>query len=114
MKNDFLNFGETAKMTEYFREAHYDHKIFDRDDMNLKEFEGCTFSHCDFTASNFIGITFIDCVFSFCNFNATKINHAAFRTVHFKDCSIIDVNFAMCDKLIFEIHFENCKVDFSK
>jgi uncharacterized protein YjbI with pentapeptide repeats len=110
----FLILDETSRMTQYFTEAQYDSMIFGRDEMNLKEFEGCIFSHCDFTACNFIGITFIDCIFNHCNFDSSKINHTAFRTVHFKECSIIDVNFAMCDKLIFEIHFENCKLDFSK
>ena len=32
----------------------------------------------------------------------------------FNDCEIKDVNFAMCDKLILEIAFNNCVLDFSK
>jgi len=38
----------------------------------------------------------------------------AFRTVFFNRCKMEDVNFAMCDKLIFEIHFNDCVLDFSK
>ncbi|HEX8576556.1 MAG TPA: pentapeptide repeat-containing protein [Flavobacterium sp.] len=34
--------------------------------------------------------------------------------MYFNDCSIKDVNFAMCDPFIFEIHFKNCTLDFSK
>lgn len=38
----------------------------------------------------------------------------AFRTVTFNRCEIKEVNFAMCDKLIFEVHFYDCILDFSK
>lgn len=59
-------------------------------------------------------VTFIDCHFNSCNFNSSKINHAAFRTVFFNTCKMTDVNFAMCDKFIFEVHFKDCILDFSK
>src|SRR5690606_37962757 len=29
-------------------------------------------------------------------------------------CAISDVNFSMCDRLIFEVHFIDCRLDFSK
>ena len=54
------------------------------------------------------------CTFNTCIFDNAKINHVAFRTVIFRDCSVRDVNFAMCDKFIFEIGFESCTLDFSK
>ena len=38
----------------------------------------------------------------------------AFRSVTFYNCEIKEVNFAMCDKLIFEVHFYDCILDFSK
>ena len=47
-------------------------------------------------------------------FNTAKINHVAFRTVTFNRCTIKEVNFSMCDKLIFEIAFKDCVLDFSK
>jgi uncharacterized protein YjbI with pentapeptide repeats len=34
--------------------------------------------------------------------------------VTFNHCEIKEVNFAMCNKLIFEVHFNNCILDFSK
>jgi uncharacterized protein YjbI with pentapeptide repeats len=52
--------------------------------------------------------TFIDCTFNDCTFSNAKINYVAFRTVTFNKCEIKDVNFAMCDKLIFEIAFKDC------
>lgn len=101
-------------MTAYFLDNHYERITYGRDDLNLKEFEDCSFSHCDFSECNFIGVTFIDCTFSHCNFNGAKINHVAFRTVNFNHCAAEEVNFSMCDKLIFEIHFNDCRLDFAK
>ena len=101
-------------MTKYFLQQQYTEVLYDRDGLNLKEFEGCSFVRCDFSACNFIGVTFIDCTFTDCNFTGAKINHVAFRTVHFNGCLMQELNFAMCDKLIFEIHFNRCNLDFAK
>ena len=101
-------------MTEYFFDQHYHNIHYGQEALHLKEFESCTFNNCNFSDCNFIGVTFIDCQFNNCNFNTAKINHTAFRTIFFNDCQIKEVNFAMSDKLIFEIHFENCVLDFSK
>jgi len=101
-------------MTEYFTELICEHLIYDKDDLNFKEFEGCTFQNCDFSGCIFVAVTFIDCNFTNCNFNGAKINYVALRTVSFTDCQIKEVNFAMCDKLIFDISFDRCVLDFSK
>lgn len=88
--------------------------LFTRENLNYNEFESCLFESCDFSQCNFIAVTFIDCKFLNCIFDGAKINHVALRTVVFQKCRIRDVNFAMCDKLIFEIHFKDCILDFSK
>lgn len=101
-------------MPDYFIHQEYQNHTYEREEVNFKELEQCTFRHCDFSNCNFIDVTFIDCQFYDCNFNGAKINHVALRTVTFHRCQIKDVNFAMCDKLIFEIAFEDCILDFSK
>jgi uncharacterized protein YjbI with pentapeptide repeats len=101
-------------MTDYLLDTVYENLIYTKADLNFKDFERCTFSRCDFSQCTFLAVTFIDCVFSECNFNGAKINYAAFRTATFIRCEIKDVNFAMCDKLIFDISFQNCTLDFSK
>jgi uncharacterized protein YjbI with pentapeptide repeats len=98
----------------YLHEKVYREIRYQRDEINFNEFESCVFERCDFSQSNFIDVTFIDCKFLGCNFNGAKINHVAFRGVFFSDCQMKDVNFAMCDKLIFEISFKDCILDFSK
>lgn len=101
-------------MIQYIPDAKYHAVIYDQDGLNYKEFERCTFTDCNFSVCAFKAVTFIDCIFNHCDFNSTRINHVAFRTVYFNDCSIKDVNFAMCDPFIFEIHFDNCTLDFLK
>ena len=101
-------------MSDYFLDNEYDQITYSTDDLNHKEFERCTFRNCDLSRCNFIDVTFIDCLFLHCNFNGAKINHVALRTVSFIHCQIKEVNFAMCDKLIFEIAFTDCILDFSK
>ena len=101
-------------MFAYNLEQHYSNKTYREDELNFKEFESCIFTNCDFSNCNFIAVVFIDCNFNHCNFNTTKINHVALRSVHFNSCQIKEVNFAMSDKLIFEVHFKKSILDFSK
>lgn len=101
-------------MQEYLLDIDYQNVTYEADALNFKDFERCTFSRCDFSACTFLSVTFIDCVFVDCNFNDTKINYVALRTVAFHRCQIREVNFAMCDKLIFDISFNDCILDFSK
>lgn len=101
-------------MTDYFLDIEYNLITYGEKEVNLKEFECCSFNNCNFSQCVFVAVTFIDCVFNDCVFSGAKINYVAFRTVFFNNCKIEDVNFAMCDKLIFEIHFKECVLDFSK
>jgi uncharacterized protein YjbI with pentapeptide repeats len=113
----YLSHFKTAQhfnMTDYFLDIEYDGLTYAKDGVNFKEFERCIFNDCDFSQCTFLAVTFIDCVFNGCNFNATKINYVAFRTATFNRCQMKDINFAMVDKLIFEIAFYDCVLDFSK
>lgn len=99
---------------EYFLEQTYSNIIYDKEGVNFNEFEGCTFNRCDFSGCTFLAVTFIDCVFNDCSFSGAKINYVALRTVTFNHCRMEDVNFSMADKLIFDIAFNRCQLDFSK
>jgi uncharacterized protein YjbI with pentapeptide repeats len=101
-------------MSEYLFEKTFENQIFEKDAINHKEYESCRFVNCSFVACNFIAVTFIECIFDDCNLNNTQVNHTAFRTVTFNKCKLKEVNFSMSDKLIFEIAFTNCSMDFSK
>ena len=101
-------------MSNYFIDIEKTNVVFDKEDLNYKEFENCNFLNCNFSNCFFKDTTFIDCTFKDCVFDAAKIGHTAFRTVIFSNCSIREVNFAMVSQFIFEIHFKSCVLDFSK
>jgi uncharacterized protein YjbI with pentapeptide repeats len=101
-------------MQEYFVDIEHNNQIFEESFFNLKEFESCTFNDCNFSKCLFIGVSFIDCIFNNCVLDQAKIGNVAFRNAIFNNCQIREVNFAMCDKFIFAITFNECILDFSK
>jgi uncharacterized protein YjbI with pentapeptide repeats len=101
-------------MADYHEGVHYNDIIYEEDGVNFQEFEACVFNGCDFGACTFLAVTFIDCTFNDCNFVGTNINYVALRTVHFNGCNMAGVNFAMCDKLIFDVQFTKCSLDLAK
>jgi uncharacterized protein YjbI with pentapeptide repeats len=102
------------RKADYFFEQTYSDIAYQKEAVNFNEFEGCIFNRCDFSRCTFLAVTFIDCVFNECIFTGAKINYVALRTVTFNGCEIKEVNFAMCDKLIFDMAFNGCRLDFSK
>ncbi len=102
------------RQAQYVPDQHYIHLTFTAHGLNFKEFERCVFDQCDFSACTFLAVTFIDCVFNHCIFSGARINYVALRTVAFNDCTIKGVNFSMCDRLIFELSFTRCILDFSQ
>ncbi len=100
--------------SDYILNTEFKGVVYSENGISYKEYENCIFIDCDFTQCIFLAASFIDCKFVNCNFNGAKINHTSLRTVYFNKCKISDVNFAMIDKFIFEIHFKDCILDFSK
>lgn len=111
---NFAHYHFKIAMTDYLLDCNYYQIVYEKDAVNYTEFERCTFDRCDFSTCTFVAVTFIDCIFKNCNFSGAKINYVAFRTATFQYCQIQDVNFSMCDKLIFDITFDDCNLDFSK
>lgn len=101
-------------MNSYIFKKKFHFKSFEREELNTTEHEQCTFNNCHFGSCNFIGVTFIDCVFNDCVFDEAQLNHVALRSVKFIRCSMKNLNFAMCDRLLFEVKFDHCRLDFSK
>ena len=100
--------------SDYILNTEFKGVVYSENGISYKEYENCIFIDCDFTQCIFLAASFIDCKFVNCNFNGAKINHTSLRTVYFNKCKISNVNFAMIDKFIFEIHFKDCILDFSK
>jgi len=76
-----------------------------------KEFEYCEFSACNFPdLSNLI---FRDCTFKNCNLSNLKTYQSILQNCNFKDCKLLGVNFSGAKDFAFEVHFENCNLDYS-
>lgn len=99
---------------DYILDQEFKDQTFDDFNTKFKDFENCTFHNCDFRACTFQTVTFIDCNFFDCNFMETKINYISLRGVFFTKCNFTNVNFAMTDQVIFEFHFKDCLLDYSK
>lgn len=98
----------------YIINTDFNAEIFNESELIYKDFERCNFYDCDFSEANFLGVAFIDCTFNGCNFSEAKINYVGFRDVHFTNCNFNNVNFAMCDKLLFKFGFTGCILDYAK
>lgn len=81
--------------------------------INNREFEGCIFKNCDFSNSDFAYNTFIDCDFIDCNLSMTKLNNTSLKTVQFKNCKLLGIQFHTCDDFLFHVDFEECTLDYS-
>ncbi len=101
-------------MSTYIFQEKTTHKSYSRDELNNSEWEQSLFVNCSFSSCNWIGVSFIDCVFENCLFDGAQLNHVALRSVRFINCSMKNLNFAMCDRLLFAVWFEQCRLDFSK
>lgn len=77
------------------------------------EFIDCTFEHCDFSNSILLENDFIDCCFESCNFAMAKLSGSGLKTVEFKDCKLMGINFDHCADFLFEVNFHKCILDYS-
>lgn len=82
-------------------------------DVSNREFVKCLFHACDFSNSNISGNEFVECQFIDCNLSLTKFGTASLKTVFFKNCKLIGVDFSSCKDFLFSIGFENCILDYS-
>jgi len=76
-----------------------------------KEFEYCEFSQCIFP--DLSQLTFRDCIFKTCNFSNLKTTQSILQNCVFKNCKLLGLNFAGAKDFAFEVHFENCMMDYA-
>lgn len=81
--------------------------------VNNREFEDCVFKNCDFSNSNFGNNTFMDCEFIDCNLSMTNLTGTSLKTVHFKECKLLGIQFHLCTDFLFSVSFQDCVLDYS-
>ena len=94
------------------------HKTFEKVNyidkkINNREFEGCIFKNCNFSNSDFSYNTFIDCEFIDCNLSMIKLVNSSLKTVDFKNCKLLGIQFHACDDFLFNVAFDECVLDYS-
>jgi fluoroquinolone resistance protein len=81
--------------------------------LNEGDYEGCTFSLCDFSNTDLSHFTFIDCTFNECKLAITKLVQASFLDIKFIDCKLIGLHFDHCKSTVFAASFERCTLNMS-
>ena len=81
--------------------------------INNREFEDCVFLNCDFSTSNFSNNTFMDCEFIDCNLSMTDLTGTSLKTVNFKNCKLLGINFSVCTDFLFNVNFQDCVLDYA-
>lgn len=100
--DDFINIDSTFEKV-----IRMDAKITGR------EFDGCTFVHCDFSNTVFTDCSFIDCTFNGCNLSMAKFPQTGLKTVTFKDCKLLGIRFDEADPFLFAIAAFDSTLDYS-
>ncbi len=91
----------------------FEKENFTNQKLNNREFEDCVFKNCDFSNSDFSFNTFMDCEFIDCNLSNLKIWNSSLKTVFFKNCKLLGIEFNKCEDFLFAVSFQDCVVDFS-
>jgi len=81
--------------------------------INNREFEDCVFKNCDFSNSDFSYNAFVDCEFIDCNLSMTQLAGSDLKTVHFRNCKLLGIQFQSCNDFLFTVNFEECILDYS-
>ena len=81
--------------------------------VNNREFEDCLFKNCDLSNSDFSNSTFMDCEFIDCNLTMMQLVGASLKTVNFKNCKVMGIQFHACTDFLFNVEFQDCMLDYS-
>ena len=81
-----------------------------REDLELAEYENCTFQDSDLTEFQFKHFKFIDCTFKSCNLSLAQISQCSFQNVRFENCKMIGILFENVNPFSLELTFKSCNL----
>jgi fluoroquinolone resistance protein len=95
------------------KQVFIEEKTFDKIDFTQKpldkgEYEYCKFINCDFSQSDLSDFKFSECEFSGCNLSLVRLTQTALKSVIFKDCKLLGLNFGECNEFGFIVSFDTC------
>ncbi|MSQ79739.1 MAG: pentapeptide repeat-containing protein [Flavobacteriaceae bacterium] len=76
--------------------------------LTVGDYEQCSFTNCNFANVDLSGINFIDCSFEQCDMSMAKEKKTALKTVTFKGCKMLGINFGECMAFLLQLHFDDC------
>lgn len=91
----------------------FEKEVYIHSKINNREFDGCIFKNCDFSNSDFNYNAFMDCEFIDCNLSMTQLVGTSLKTVTFKNCKLLGIQFHTCDDFLFAVAFQECVLDYS-
>lgn len=91
----------------------FEKEVYLNSKINQKEFEDCIFKNCDFSSSDFSSSTFMDCEFIDCNLSMIQLGNTSLKTVRFRNCKLLGIQFTTCDDFLFDVHFQDCVLDYA-
>lgn len=94
----------------YLEAKEFEHIDYTQERLARGEYEACTFTDCTLTNADLTGMEFVRCEFIACDLSLAKLNHTSFRSVRFKDCKLLGLNFENCNEFGFEAGFEDCQL----
>lgn len=77
------------------------------------EFDNCTFENCSFASADLSESVFVDCELNDCDLSNVKLNDTGLKGVKFSNCKLLGLLFYDCSKFLFEVHFDNCQLNYS-
>ncbi len=83
----------------------------DKHEINLGQYEDCSFVECDFSGENWANYKFIDCVFKDCNLSLIQVTNTSFQSAKFDGCKIMGVLFEYANPFSLELSFSNCNLN---
>jgi uncharacterized protein YjbI with pentapeptide repeats len=96
----------------YFQKT-FNKEIYIDKRINNREFEECIFKNCDFSNSDFSNTTFMDCEFIDCNLSMINLSGTFLKTVVFKNCKLLGIQFQSVQDFLFNVQFQDCVLDYS-
>lgn len=99
--------------TAYISDKRFDTLNFMEEPLMFTDFEGCTFTNCDFSNLDVSGLKFVDCAFTGCNLSMIKTYDTVFSDVRFSNCKMLGLRFEDCHAIGASYEFDHCQLDYT-
>lgn len=89
-------------------------QVFEKlEQLDLGEYESCSFRNCRFESADLRNFQFVDCRFEDCNISLAQLGGASFQKVFFQGCKMQGLRFEACNPFLLEVHFKKCVLNLS-